>query len=124
MPSVASKPVVDNEAYPSGVKLAVFGGALAATGLVAYIFFGPDEGRSRPNKSRKDKAKKNDGSIFSKASDPSSGSLNDTTKLLVEEVPEDNEVHPTDPLEQALAAGCFLFLALSLGQDVHSPLDN
>lgn len=103
MPSVASKPVVENEAYPSWVKLAVFGGALAVTGIFVYTFFGPDEGGSRPNKSRKDKAKKKDESIFSKASDPS---LDATTKhkLLVEDVPEDDEVHPTDPLEQALAA--------------------
>ena len=109
MPSVASKPLVDNtssEAIPAWVKYAAVGGALLATGLIAYIIFGPDERKSRPNKSKKDKVKKRDGNGYVKSSVPSSDSPDITPKLSlhVEDVPEDDDLQNKDPLEQALAA--------------------
>ena len=109
MPPVASKPVADNassEAIPEWVKYAALGGALLATGLIVYIVFGPDEGKSRKNQSKKDKVKKRGGNGHVKSSVPSSDSADTTPKhnLHVEDLPEDDDVQHKDPLEQALAA--------------------
>ena len=107
MPSVASKPVADNassETIPEWIKYAaVVGGALLATGIIAYVILGPDEKKTKSNKSKKDKVNSRDGNGYV---NPSSDSLVVTPEhiLHVDDVPEGDDLQHKDPLEQALAA--------------------
>ena len=110
MPSIASKPLSSNaspEAFPEWMKYAVVGGALLATGLIVYIIFGPDEGSSKNNESKRDKVRKGDGNGCVKTSRPLSDDpdVNPKHKMYVEELPEDDGAqHTKDALDQALAA--------------------
>ncbi len=101
MPSVVSKPIssdsASGSATPSWVYWAAIGGAALVVVGAAYVFLGPNEGKAKkPKKSKK----KTGDSSDSKQATPAKAKA----KVEVENLPDDEDELPKDPLERALAA--------------------